>query len=78
MKLEVSYPPFLDLLDELDADAKEIVQLIIETPLDLQALIESEGNTMRAVKPALVTHMREKGWSGARTGRAFKTIKGKL
>ena len=29
MKLEVSYPPFLDLLDELDADAKEIVQLII-------------------------------------------------
>ena len=78
MKTEVSYPPFLDMLDELDADARELVHIILETPMELQRLIESEGNTMRAVKPALVVHMKEQGWSGARTGRAFKTIKGNL
>ena len=78
MKLEVFNPPFLDMLDELDADATELVNLILETPMELQRLIEVEGNTMRAVKPALVEHMRDKGWSGARTGRAFKKIKGTL
>ena len=72
---EAIEPPFLDLLDELDEDANEIVKLVMETPRELQHLIESEGNTMRAVKPALVIHMRDKGWSGARTGRAIQKIR---
>lgn len=78
MVMETFNPPFLDLLDELDEDATELVRLILETPMELQRLIEIEGNTMRGVKPALVEHMRSQGWSGARTGRAFQTIKGKL
>jgi hypothetical protein len=78
MKLEVFNPPLIDLLDELDSDARELVHLILETPMELQRLIEVEGNTMRGVKPALVTHMKSKGWSGARTGRAFQTIRRNL
>jgi len=76
--MEINPKPLLDLLDELDDDAHEIVKLVLETPKELQSLIESEGNTMKAVKPALMVHMKDKGWSGARTGKAFKEIRSKL
>ena len=69
---------FKEILQGLSQDAKEVVKIVFETPLDLFNLIISEKKEYDIRKNSrnkIQIYLREKGWTYCRIWRAFKEIK---
>jgi DNA-directed RNA polymerase specialized sigma subunit len=69
---------FIDFFDALGTDAKQIVNLILQTPSELQNLIEDAGGEMKNVKRILRAYLKETGWKEKQIRFAFAQIQGAL
>ena len=67
--------PLIELLDELDDDAKNVTELILSTPADLHELFQLTDGSGRQIKQTLSTYLTNTGWSAARIHAAFTRIK---
>lgn len=70
----VQYAPLLDFMDELSEDAKEVVQLTLETPKGIAKVMREKGGTPHAVKTVLREYLVCLGWTGEQVLSAFEEI----
>lgn len=72
----ISCPPntFIQLLDSLNNDAKNIIDLILDTPDDLQLLINTSNGGSKQIKKTIAKYLGNMGWHNKRIQYAFTQI----
>lgn len=66
--------PLIDVLDELEEDAKTVVELVLHTPEDLQLLIQDSGGGIKKIKSVLTMYLSKLGWKQKRIKQSFLQI----
>jgi len=69
---------FLNLWDELSEDARSIVEVIFDCPIEVIRDAQKKGGHARNFRWALREYMRGLDWSKRRIDAAYKSIKGAL
>lgn len=65
---------FVDLMDELSSDAKHMVNMLLDSPPHLKALIEDNNDSMRTIKYTLTKYLKTRGWGVTRIKHTFREI----
>jgi len=65
---------FKETLQELSEDAKEVIQIVFETPMDLIKMIKKQQQPRGVNKHQLQKLLRKQGWSFCRIWKTFKEI----
>jgi len=73
-KENISTSPLFDVLDCLDEDAKEIVNLILNTPKEIEEMVQSKYITLKRVRKAIENYLMKKGWNKKRILYCFSQI----
>ncbi len=63
------------LLEELGSDARMVVELVIETPAEIDQIIRAKGGEARNVRSTIRDHLRGIGWTAARIAESFCEIR---
>lgn len=64
---------FIDILKKLSSDAKEVVKIVFDTPMDLiEMLPKKQPRGMN--RHQIQKHLRRKGWSFSRIWKSFEEI----
>ena len=71
---EISFrePRFLDLLDSLSTDAKQVVKLVTETPRGLIDALSADSKTPRS---CIRAYLKGLGWTASRITESFSEIR---
>jgi len=64
----------LDLLDEVTDDAKTILNLILDIPIEIEEDCLNRGTNGRAMKESIRRYMQKLGWTKNRIKETFKEI----
>lgn len=73
-KEEASISPLFDVLDSLDEDAKEIVNLILNTPKEIEEAVQAKYITLKRARKAIEKYLMERGWNKKRILYGFAQI----
>jgi len=65
---------FIDLLDELDDDAKDIVHMIFDMPALLKEMTIENNCTMLSFKSTLRKYLKNIGWTADTINKSFQEI----
>jgi len=66
--------PLIELIDELSEDAFEVVNLILNTPDELQKSIKHNGGSNKKVKKLVYSHLKDNGWQRDKILKSFNNI----
>jgi DNA-directed RNA polymerase specialized sigma subunit len=65
---------FVELLDELNQDAQTIVNLILNSPMDLVRMMDHHGGKAKNAKTTLYAYLQKQGWDKKRIEANFNNI----
>lgn len=63
------------LLEELTEDARIVVQLTLETPAELEAVVRAKGGQPRNLRSSLRSYLAEMGWTACRIAESFNEVR---
>jgi hypothetical protein len=63
-----------ELMADVHEDSKTIINLILETPMELTSLITHEGGSIKHVKTALTKYLQNMGWEMERIATSYNRI----
>lgn len=73
---DLNQSSFLELfLNDLSDDSKLVIQLIFETPDEIQSLIDGKGGSPRNIRSTIKEYLRKTGWTFTRITESFEEIR---
>ena len=63
------------LLEDLTEDARIVVQLTLETPVELEAVVQAKGGQPRNLRSSLRSYLAEMGWTACRIAESFNEVR---
>lgn len=64
-----------ELLEELGDDARTVISLVVETPSELNSIIQAKGDQPRNYRSSIRQYLAELGWTAARVAESFNEIR---
>ncbi len=64
---------FMDILEGLSSDAKDIIKIVFDTPMDLVEMLPKK-QPRGISKHQIQKHLRQQGWPFSRIWKSFKEI----
>jgi RNA polymerase sigma factor (sigma-70 family) len=64
-----------ELLEELGDDARTVVQLVVETPAELDAIVKAKGDQPRNYRSSIRNYLAELGWTAVRVAESFAEVR---
>ena len=63
------------MIEELTEDAALVVKLTIETPAELEAVVQAKGGQPRNLRSSLRQYLAEMGWTACRIAESFNEVR---
>ena len=73
-KSDISISPLFDVLDSLDEDAKEIVNIVLNTPKEIEEAVQAKYITLKKVRKVIEKYLISKGWKRQKVLYCFSQI----
>ena len=64
-----------EVIEELGEDARIVVQLVVETPAELEQVWEAKGGQPRNLRTSIRQYLADAGWTAARIAESFFEIR---
>jgi len=63
------------VLEELTEDAALVVRLVVETPAELEAVVQAKGGQPRNLRSSLRQYLADAGWTACRIAESFNEVR---